>query len=78
MWVYVLFITVTFFDPSDGLTHIQTKALNVFPTMEACVKDKEALIKVMAESYPGESDYQISCERRQKIDPQTKQPLLES
>jgi len=69
MWVYILFITVTFISPTDQLEHKRSKALNVFPTIEACLIDMNDLAKKMAEAYPNATDYKISCERREKINP---------
>lgn len=66
MFVYVLFITVIFISPTDHMKHETSKALKVLPTMEECFVEMKDMAQKMAQSYPGESDYEISCKRRKQ------------
>lgn len=70
MYVYVLFVTVSFFVPEDNVIHSLSKALNVFNNAEACELEKARVEKDMAISYPDAKDYAITCEKRKRIDAQ--------
>jgi len=66
MFVYVLLITVISFVPGDLDIHVQQKALNTFDTVIACDIELERITKEMELSYPGHTDYRLTCEKREK------------
>lgn len=66
MFVYILFITVVFFIPNDPEVHVNVKAVGSYDTQEECDVEEKRITLDMQKSYPGATDYQVRCEKREK------------
>ena len=65
MWVYVLVVTIVSFVPGELDIHVQAKGLMSYPTLEECNRELRRVTNDMALSYPGHTDYRLTCERQE-------------
>lgn len=64
VWVYALVITVVSFVPGEPDIHVDMKALDEFATQEECERKVTSVTRDMQLSYPGHTDYRLTCEKR--------------
>lgn len=66
MWIYVLFVVISFVVPNDEDIHYKAKALKEFSTQQECEKERERITQEFITAYPQANDYRLVCDKRKQ------------